>query len=130
MTHRAARLRLRRGDLGGPVLERVVGAIAARADLPLDRLSDAQIVSSALVRAALAHSADDALGVEFGTDGAALDMVVGPLNAGSGARIVADSALPGIGPVLERLVDDWSVDSLDTGDEVLRLRIGAGAPTR
>ena len=130
MSHRAARLRLRRGDLGGPVLERVVGAIAARADLPLDRLSDAQIVSSALVGAALAHSADDALGVEFGTDGAALDMVVGPLTPGAGARILADSALPGVGPVLERLVDDWSVDTLDSGDEVLRLRIGAGAPTR
>lgn len=130
MIHRAARLRLRRGDLGGPVLERVVGAIAARADLPLDRLSDAQIVSSALVGAALAHSADDALGVEFGTDGASLDMVVGPLNAGAGAQIVADIALPGVGPVLERLVDDWSVDTLDSGDEVLRLRIGAGAPTR
>lgn len=130
MTRRAARLRLRRGDLGGPVLERVVGAVGARADLPLDRLSDAQIVSAALVDAALRHSADGSLCVDFGTDGGALDLVVGPLAAGTAARIVADSALPGVGPVLERLVDDWSVDTLDSGDEVLRLRIGAGAPAR
>ena len=130
MSRRAARLRLRRGDLGGPVLERVVGAIAARADLPLDRLSDAQIVSSALVGTALRHSADGALCVELDTDGGVVDLAVGPLTRGSGARILADSSLPGVGPVLERLVDDWSVDTLDSGDEVLRLRIGSGAPAR
>lgn len=130
MSRRAARLRLRRGDLGGAVLERVVGAVAARADLPLDRLSDAQIVSSALASAAFRHSADGALGVDFDTDGDAVELAVGPLAGGAAARIVADSALPGIGPVLERLVDEWSIDTLDTGDEVLRLRIGAGAPGR
>ena len=40
------------GPLVGPVLRRVVGMLAARADLPLDRLDDA---SAALLRPELAR---------------------------------------------------------------------------
>ena len=48
----AARLVIRRPDLAQPVLERLVAALAARVDLPLDRLSDGQIASAALVATA------------------------------------------------------------------------------
>ena len=34
--------------------------------------------------------------------------------------------VPGVGPVLERLVDDWSVEPIDDSTETLRLSIGAG----
>ena len=36
----AARVRVRRQDLGEPVLERMVSALGARVDMPLDRLSE------------------------------------------------------------------------------------------
>lgn len=127
--HRAGVLRLRRDDLGEPVLERVVGAMAARIDLPVDRLADAQLVSAALVASAFRHSPDGVLSIELGLDGEGLGLRVGPLPTGAAAAIVADSTLPGVGPVLERLVDTWGIDTLDTGDEILRLSIGAGAPT-
>ena len=126
---RAGVLRLRRDDLGEPVLERVVGAMAARIDMPVDRLADAQLVSAALVASAFRHTADGVLSIELGLDGDGLGLGVGPLPAGAAAAIIADSTLPGVGPVLERLVDDWSIDALDSGDEVLRLSIGAGAPS-
>ena len=125
----AGTLRLRRDDLGEPVLERVVGAMAARIDLPLDRLADAQLVSAALVASAFRRSPDGVLCIELGVDGDRLGLGVGPLPAGAAAAIVADSALPGVGTVLERLVDGWTVDALDSGDEILRLSIGAGAPS-
>jgi hypothetical protein len=122
-----ARLVVRRPALGRPVLERIVAALAARVDLPIDRLSDAQIVSAAVAASARRHSADGSLAVELMAHEGELELVVGPLPAGAGARVVADSALPGIGVVVERLVDRWEVERLD-GGERLRLRIGAGTP--
>ncbi len=124
----AGRLRVRRDDLGGAVLERVVGAMAARIDLPVDRLADAQLVGAALVASAFRHSPDGMLCVELGAGSEGLALGVGPLPHGAAARVVAESALPGVGSVLERLVDTWNVETLATGDEMLRLRIGAGAP--
>ena len=124
----AGLLRLRRGDLGEPVLERVVGAMAARIDMPVDRLADAQLVSAALVATAFRHSPGGVLCIQLGVDEGGLDLGVGPLPAGAPASIVSESTLPGVGAVLERLVDGWSVDAVDSGDEILRLRIGADAP--
>jgi serine/threonine-protein kinase RsbW len=120
---------LRRDDLGEPVLERVIGAVGARIDLPFDRLADAQLVSAALVASAFRHAPDGVLCIELGADSGGVDLRVGPLAPGAAAKVVAESALPGVGVVLERLVDEWSVDALDSGEEMLRLRIGAGAPT-
>lgn len=125
----AGRLRLRRDDLGEPVLERVIGAVAARVDLPVDRLADAQLVSAALVASAFRHSPDGVLCVELEADDGGVELGVGPLAPGAAARVVAESELPGVGVVLQRLVDRWSIDPLDSGDEMLRLRIGAGAAT-
>jgi hypothetical protein len=123
----AGLLRLRRDDLGEPVLERLVDAMAARIDLPVDRLADAQMVGAALVTGAFRHSPDGILCIELDVDASGLGLGVGPLPAGAASEVVAESALPGVGAVLERLVDAWSVDRLDSGDEILRLRIGAGA---
>lgn len=127
-TGAAGRLRVRRHDLREPVLERVVSALAARVDLPIDRVADAQIVAAALV-AATARLGDGLLCVDLDVDGDAVGLAVGPLPAGAGARVVAGSRLPGVGVVLERLVDGWSVEDEGDGSETLRLRIGAGAPT-
>ena len=43
------------GPLVGPVLRRVVGMLAARADLPLDRLDDAVLVADLIASRAPAH---------------------------------------------------------------------------
>lgn len=130
MSHRGAgRLRLRNDDIAEAVLERVVAALAARVDLPVDRLADAQLVGAALVSAAAHHSPDGVLCIELGADAGSVDLAVGPLPRGGANSVVAESALPGVGVVLELLVDEWGVDALDSGDEMLRLRIGAGAPT-
>lgn len=121
----AGRLRVRRRDLREPVLERVVAALAARVDLPIDRVADAQIVAAALV-AATADQGDDVLSVDLDARDDAVGLAVGPLPAGTAARVVAASRLPGVGVVLERLVDGWSVEE-HGGGETLRLSIGAGA---
>lgn len=116
---------MRAADLREPVLERVVAALAARVDLPLDRLSDAQLASSAVIRSVNRHAIDGIVRVELDTEDGALWLTVGPVPAGEAERMVAEG-LPGVGPVLERLVDAWSVEPSDDGTEALRLSIGAG----
>jgi hypothetical protein len=125
VTEPAAVLRVRRDDLREPVLERVVAALAARVDLPVDRLADAQLVISALVSAS-EPVANGVLRVEVAAGEGSVQIAVGPLRPGGPARVVADSNLPGVGTVLERLVDVWTIEP--RGDaEMLRLTIGAGA---
>ena len=122
----AGRLVMRAEDLREPVLERVVAALAARVDLPLDRLSDAQLASSVLIRSANRHAVDGVIRVELDVDDGAVGLSVGPLPAGEGSQMVSED-VPGVGPVLERLEDDWSVEPIDDVTETLRLSIGAGS---
>jgi hypothetical protein len=124
----AGRLRVRSPELGAPVLERIVMALAARVDLPVDRIADAQLVIEALVETVARRSPDGVLDVVLGAGPAGVDLSVGPLPAGAAALVVADSTLPGVGVVLDRLVDQWGVEPLDAGGEALRLTIGPGAP--
>ena len=121
----AARLVIRRPELSGPVLERVVAALAARVDLPVDRLADAQIVSGAIASAA-SHLSDGELRLELEGEPRAVILRLGPLPAGAAARVVEDSAVPGVGAIVERLVDRWTVEPADDGQESLLLAIAAG----
>jgi hypothetical protein len=120
----AGTLRVRSERLLAPVLERVVAALGARVDLPIDRLSDAQLVASALAAAARRQAPGGALSVDLTASSGAIGLSVGPLPAGAAARLVADTAVPGLGPVLERLADRWEVVAGDGGTERLDLSIG------
>jgi hypothetical protein len=122
----AARLVIRRPELSGPVLERVVAALAARVDLPVDRLADAQIVSGAVASAASRHLSDGELRLELEGEPGAVLLRLGPLPAGAAARVVEETAVPGVGVIVERLVDDWRVEPGDDGQESLCLAIAAG----
>jgi len=125
----AARLRVRRADLAKPVLERLVMALAARVDLPVDRIADAQIVTEALMATATRDSANGGWTIDLAAGPEGVDISVGPLSTGGAARVIAESEVPGVGVVLDRLVDHWDAAPLDSDTEVLRLKIGPGAPT-
>ena len=108
-----------RPELAQPVLERVVAALAARVDLPLDRLSDAQIASAALVATTASRSIPGGeLRVELDGEPGAVIVRLGPLPDGAAARVVEDTALPGVGPIVDRLVDRWSVAPADGGESL------------
>ena len=125
----AARLWVRREDLCEPVLERVVAALGARVDLPLDRLADAQIVAGAVAAAVRRHAAGGELRVDLAAEQGTLSLTVDALPSGGGGRVMSDTTIPGVGGVLERLVDGWSVESDGDGRERLILAIGSGRPT-
>jgi hypothetical protein len=115
------------GPLVGPVLRRVVGMLAARADLPLDRLDDAVLVADLIAARAPEHSREHALRVLLEPAERSLALRVGPLRPGGGRSLVVDAAVPGVGNVIEQLADEIDVSS-DEGSEYLLVRLAwAGA---
>ena len=116
------RVSIAAGPLVGPVLRRVVGMFAARADLPLDRLDDAVLVADVVAARAPSHVAGDTVDVALESSTRSLDLRVGPLRSGGGRALVVGAAVPGVGNVIERLADQLEVET--EGDrEFLRVRL-------
>jgi hypothetical protein len=110
------------GPLVGPVLRRVVGMLAARADLPLDRLDDAVLIADVIASRAPSHTVEEAVEVALRSGERILELRIGPLREGGGRGLVTDAAVPGMGNVIEQLADEVQVD--EAGDvEFLRMRL-------
>ncbi len=115
------------GPLVGPVLSRVVGIHASRADLPIDRLNDAVLVADAIAARAPAFTVDGRLPVSVQSSEGRIEVRVGPLRAGGPQRVLEGAALPQVGSVIERLADTVRVRGGAGGDEYLVIRIQAGS---
>jgi hypothetical protein len=110
-----ATLTVRRAELLGPVLGRVVGMLAARAQCPIDRLDDALLLTDAVAAHAPGHAPEGRVTVHVHAEPAGLSLRVGPLGVGGAQALVDAAALPGIGNVFQRVADDVSSD----GQELL-----------
>lgn len=97
---------VRTGPLVGPVLSRVVGMLAARAQCPIDRLDDAMLLTDALAAHAPPHVDGDVLQVTVDADIEQLRLVVGRLRPDGARGILGDAELPGVGNVLERVATE------------------------
>ena len=110
------------GPLVAPVLRRVVGMLAARADLPLDRLDDAMLVTDLIADRARKHVLGATIDVDMDPGVRSLSLRVGPLRAGGADALVADAVVPGVGNVIEQLADEITVAEAPQGEYlVLRL---------
>jgi hypothetical protein len=119
-----AAVSVRKGPLVGPVLGRVVGMLAARAQCPIDRLDDAMLLTDAVAAHAPAHTTDAHVQVVVAADEGGLELRVGALSREGASGLLADAELPGVGNVFTRVADE--VDARAAGDGagelVLRLR--------
>ena len=113
------------GPLVAPVLRRVVGMLAARADLPLDRLDDAMLVTDLIADRAQRHVLGATIDVDMDPGVRSLSLRVGPLRAGGARALVAEAVVPGVGNVIEQLSDEITVAESPQGEYlVLRLSYG------
>jgi serine/threonine-protein kinase RsbW len=101
-----ATLTVRRPELLGPVLGRVVGMLAARAQCPIDRLDDALLLTDAVAAHAPGHTAEGRVTVHVHAEPSGLSLRVGPLPAAGADALVQAASLPGVGNVFERVASD------------------------
>jgi anti-sigma regulatory factor (Ser/Thr protein kinase) len=105
-----------RSELLGPVLARVIGALAARRALSVERISDAVLITDALAAAASQGFSDGRVRLGLEEDDAGFGLRLGPMEAGAGDRIRRELELPDIGGSLEKLADSLSVEESDDGE--------------
>jgi anti-sigma regulatory factor (Ser/Thr protein kinase) len=108
-----------RAELLEPVLARLVGALAARRELPVERVSDAVLVTDAIAGAAPGRFADGRVRVGLGESEDRLELRLGPMEKGAGAEIRRELEVPGIGGSLEKLADELAVDESGDGDYLI-----------
>jgi len=119
-----ATVRVRGGPLVAPVLGRVVGMLAARAQCPIDRLDDAMLLTDAVAAHAANHTIDGFVRVQVRTDGDGLLLRVAPLRPDGAQRLRSDAELPGVGNVFERVADEVRTGTgAAEGHEELVLRL-------
>lgn len=102
-------LRITPGTAVRPVLARVIGALAARAEFSVERLSDTVLLADAVS----AHQVDDfahgRLEIVIKDGDGTLEVRVGPLIESGGERILAQMELPGGAGSLRRLARSMEV---------------------
>lgn len=103
------------GELGRPVLSRVIGALATRADFSIDRLSDTVLIGDAVLAHASTDFADEMIGLEILDGDGRLDIRIGPLVEGGSQRILEGLDLPG-GTSLRKLASEVEVQG-EPGDD-------------
>jgi hypothetical protein len=97
--------------LAGPMLGRVVGILAARVALPVDKLSDALLVSDAVTAAT--RGGPHSVQIEAELESQRLELRVGPLERGGARRLIRLIEAPLGEGALARLVDEVGT----TGDD-------------
>jgi serine/threonine-protein kinase RsbW len=100
-----ATLTVCRPELLGPVLGRVVGMLAARAQCPIDRLDDALLLTDAVAAHAPSHTEGPGVTVHVHAAPEGLSLRVGPLPSERAHALVAAASLPGVGNVFQRVAD-------------------------
>jgi len=113
-----------RSELLAPVFARVVGALAARRDLSVDRVSDAVLVTDAIAVAAPERFADGRVRLGLDERAGGIDLRLGPMEPGAATRIREDLEVPDVGGSLEMLADELTVEESDDG-EYLVIRFAA-----
>ncbi len=96
------------GSVVRPVLARVIGALAARAEFSIDRLADTILLGDAVSAHRASDFRDGTVGIEIMDKEGRLDVRVGPLVQGAAERIADELELPG-GTSLRKLASELTV---------------------
>jgi serine/threonine-protein kinase RsbW len=121
-----ATMLVRNGPLLGPVLSRVIGMLAARAQCPIDRLDDALLVADTVAAHSPDHAVDGTVRVGLAAGEGVLELTIGRLQPGGADALLKDAELPGVGNVLRRVADQVDIRTNDGDGESLYVRLGFG----
>jgi serine/threonine-protein kinase RsbW len=85
------------GDMVKPVVARVIGALAARAEFSVDRLADTVLLGDAVSSSEGGDFAEGRVGISIKDGDGTLDVRVGPLVEGAGEKLMNEMEVPGAG---------------------------------
>lgn len=109
-------MRVGRPELVGPILSRALGALAARREIAVDRLSDAMLLSDAISAGAPHGFVDGHVSLSIADREEGVELRVGPMPVGGVERLRASLELPEVGRSLESLADEVLVEEDDEGE--------------
>lgn len=112
----ATAMRVGPPELVGPILSRALGAVAARRQISVDRLSDAMLLSDAISARAPAGFADGHVSLSLADHPEGVQLKVGPMKSGAAEQLRASLDLPEIGGTLATLADELRVEQGEEGD--------------
>jgi serine/threonine-protein kinase RsbW len=101
------------GVMVRPVLARVIGALAARAEFSVDRLADTVLLGDAVSSSEGGDFAEGRVALSIKEDTGRLEVRVGPLVSGAGEKLLGEMDLPGAGS-LRDLADSMEVTKGET----------------
>ncbi|HEX4465607.1 MAG TPA: ATP-binding protein [Solirubrobacteraceae bacterium] len=116
-------------EIAGPILHRVLSALAARAQFSTERIFDTQLVADAVVAATDRSGVLGRVELSVHVGDRVLELNVGPLSRGEGDALLTNATVDGVGSILDRLADGPVVSPLE-GMEMLKLRLGATRPAQ
>jgi serine/threonine-protein kinase RsbW len=120
----ATELAIAAGAVVRPVLSRVIGALAARADFSLDRLADTVLLGDAVSSHQPGDFTDGLVGIAITDGDGTLEVRIGPLIEGGGERILSAMEIPaGDRGSLRKLARSMKVTSEDSGSEYLEIAV-------
>ena len=102
-------------ELVGTVLSRVLGALAARQDISVDRLSDAMLLTDAISAGAPAGFNDGHVSLSIAERPEGVILRVGPMVDGAGEQLKNSLDVPPVGS-LASLADELRVDRDEEGE--------------
>jgi anti-sigma regulatory factor (Ser/Thr protein kinase) len=109
-----ALIAIRSSVASGAAIPKVLEMFVARADLSIERLSDAHVIGDFLSNWTSEAVDSKPLKVAI-TDGEGrVEIRIGPLEPGVGTRMLESNALPGLGNTLERITDRAEITRTDT----------------
>ncbi|HEV7614964.1 MAG TPA: ATP-binding protein [Solirubrobacterales bacterium] len=120
----ATELRIGQPEFLGPVLGRALGALAARREVSVDRLSDTMLLADAISAEAPRVFDDGQVSLSIADRPEGVELHVGPLQNGAAELLRSSFDLPELGGSLESLADEVRVEERDEG-EFLVLGISA-----
>ena len=93
------------------MLSRVISMFATRADLSVDELSDAVLLSDAISASGTEGFADGTARIAIREEDGSFEVRVGPLATGGGQRLIDGLRIPELDASLEGLADEIRVDA-------------------
>jgi serine/threonine-protein kinase RsbW len=103
------------GSIVKPVIARVIGAVAARAEFSVDRLADTVLLGDAVSATEGGDFTDGRVAISIKDESGTIGVRVGPLVEGGGERLMSEMDVPGAGS-LKSLTSSMEVTKGETSE--------------